>query len=144
MIKQIIDKMNLNAKTVDGDHALRKIKIIKSKREIELMRISAQTNADSTISAIKQLRNGATHQDLKALFFSECSKRGNVPSLLQIDTVNSEVYNKELKDGDSFAIDAVSHGFHYNGDFGRTVFMGEPTKSMKKATEAIRSEEHTS
>ena len=137
VIKQIIDKMNLNAKTVDGDHALRKIKIIKSKREIELMRISAQTNADSTISAIKQLRNGATHQDLKALFFSECSKRGNVPSLLQIDTVNSEVYNKELKDGDSFAIDAVSHGFHYNGDFGRTVFMGEPTKSMKKATEAI-------
>ena len=137
VIKQIIDKMNLNAKTVDGDHALRKIKIIKSKREIELMRISAQTNADATISAIKQLRNGATHQDLKALFFSECSKRGNVPSLLQIDTVNSEVYNKELKDGDSFAIDAVSHGFHYNGDFGRTVFMGEPTKSMKKATEAI-------
>ena len=137
VINQIIKKMSLDTRTVDGDHALRKIKIIKSKREIELMRISAQTNADATISAIKQLRNGATHQDLKALFFSECSKRGNVPSLLQIDTVNSEVFNKELRDGDCFAIDAVSHGFHYNGDFGRTVFLGEPSKSMKMATDAI-------
>ena len=136
VINQIVNKINLNTKTVDGDHALRKIKIIKSKREIELMRISAQTNADATISAVKQLRNGATHQDLKALFFSECSKRGNVPSLLQIDTVNSEVFNKELRDGDCFAIDAVSHGFHYNGDFGRTVFIGEPSKSMKRATDA--------
>ena len=137
VINQIINKMNLKTETVDGDHALRRIKIIKSNREIELMRISAQTNADATISAINQLRNGATHQDLKALFFSECSKRGNVPSLLQIDTVNSEVYNKELRDGDCFAIDAVSHGFHYNGDFGRTVFLGEPSESMKKATDAI-------
>ncbi len=137
VINQIINKVNLDTKTVDADHALRKIKIIKSKREIELMRISAQTNADATISAIEQVRNGATHQELKALFFSECSKRGNVPSLLQIDTVNSEVFNKELRDGDCFAIDAVSHGFHYNGDFGRTVFLGEPSRSMKNATDAI-------
>ena len=68
MGNQIINKMNLKTETVDGDHALRRIKIIKSNREIELMRISAQTNADATISAINQLRNGATHQDLKALF----------------------------------------------------------------------------
>ena len=137
IIDQTIRKLGLDTKTIDGDHALRKIKIIKSDREIELMKISAQNNADASIAAMKQIRNGATHQDLKALFFSECSKRGNVPSLLQIDTVNSEVFNKTLRDGDCFAIDAVSHGFHYNGDFGRTVFIGEPTKSMKNATDAI-------
>jgi Xaa-Pro aminopeptidase len=137
VIDQTIKKLDLNTKTIDGDHALRRIQIIKSEREIELMKISAQNNADASIAAIRQIRNGATHQDLKSLFFSECSKRGNIPSLLQIDTVNSEVFNKELKNGDSFAIDAVSHGFHYNGDFGRTVFLGEPSRSMKKATDAI-------
>ena len=47
------------------------------------------------------------------------------------------MFNKALRDGDCFAIDAVSHGFHYNGDFGRTVFIGEPSKSMKNATDAI-------
>jgi len=137
IIDQIIKKLNLDTQTIDGDDALRKIKIIKSGREIELMRISAQNNADASIAAIRQIRNGATHQDLKTLFFSECSKRGNIPSMLQIDTVNSEVFNKRLKDGDCFSIDAVSHGFYYNGDFGRTVFLGEPSRSMKNATDAI-------
>ena len=101
------------------------------------MQISAQNHAHASLPDMKTLRNAATLPDLKALFFRECSTRGNVPSLLQIDTVNSEVFNKTLRDGDCFAIDAVSHGFHYNGDFGRTVFVGEPTKSMKNATDAI-------
>ena len=60
-----------------------------------------------------------------------------MPLLMQIDSVNSEVFNTELKDGDAFAIDGVSQAFHYTGDYGRTIFLGEPSRSMKDATDAI-------
>ena len=137
VINNLIRSSSLNLKTVDADHALRKIRIIKSKREIELMKIAARSNAQAALSSVKQVRSGATYHDLKALYFSECSKRGNIPYLLQINTINSEVFNKEFQEGDAFMIDAVSQGFHYTGDYGRTIFIGEPKKSMINATKAI-------
>ena len=137
VINRVINTSGLDIKTVDGDHALRKIRLIKTPREIELMRITAENNATAALNAVRAVRAGANHFELKSLFFSECAKLGNMPLLLQIDSVNSEVFNTELKDGDAFAIDGVSQAFHYTGDYGRTVFLGEPSRSMKKATDAI-------
>ena len=137
VIAQILDSKGIKASTIDGDHALRKIRMIKSKREIELMRLTAKLNSEAALTAVKMVRSGITHKELRAIFFSECAKRGNVPLLMQIDTANSEIYDAELKEGAAFSIDAVSQAFHYTGDYGRTIFIGEPDHSMKKATEAI-------
>ncbi|MDC0185372.1 M24 family metallopeptidase [Gammaproteobacteria bacterium] len=137
VIKKIINVSGFNIKTIDGDHAIRKIKLIKTPREIELMRITAENNAIAALNAVRAVRAGANHFELKALFFNECAKLGNMPLLMQIDSVNSEVFNAELKDGDAFAIDGVSQAFHYTGDYGRTIFLGEPSRSMKDATDAI-------
>ena len=137
VISHSLNSLNFSTKTIDGEHALRKIRIIKSDREIELMRYAAQSNADAALAAVKQVRAGATYHDLKAIYFSECSKRGGTPRLLQINTVNSEIFNNDFKDGDAFSIDGVSQHFHYTGDYGRTIFLGEPSRSMRRATEAI-------
>jgi Xaa-Pro aminopeptidase len=137
VIAGIYESAGFGASMVDADHAIRRIRTIKSPTEIKLMRIAAQINADAALAAVKQVRAGATHKELRASFFAEASRRGNVPLFLQIDTVTSEIYDTELKDGEAFAIDAVSLGFHYFGDYGRTVFVGEPSRSMKRATEAI-------
>jgi Xaa-Pro aminopeptidase len=137
VIKNIIENSRMKSITLDADHALRKIRIIKSFREIELMKIAAQSNAEAALAAVKQVKMGATYHDLKSVYFRECSMRGNIPYLLQMNTVNSEVFNREFKDGDAFMIDAVSQGFHYTGDYGRTIFIGEPKKSMINATKAI-------
>mgnify|MGYP001182606169 CR=1 FL=1 len=137
VIAQIFESGGLGASMVDADHSLRRIRMIKSPREIELMRIAAQINSEAALTAIKAVRAGATHKELRAMFFSECAKRGNVPVFLQIDTVTSEIFETELKDGAAFSIDGVSQAFHYTGDYGRTVFVGEPSRSMKKATDAI-------
>jgi Xaa-Pro aminopeptidase len=137
VIAQILNSKGIKASTVDADHALRRIRIIKSRREIELMRLTAKLNSEAALTAVKMLRSGITHKEFRAIFFSECAKRGNMPLLLQIDTANSEIYDAELKNGAAFSIDAVSQAFHYTGDYGRTVFIGEPDRSMKKATEAI-------
>ena len=137
VIAGIYEAADLAATTVDADHAIRRIRTIKSPLEIELMRIAAQLNAEAALAAVKQVRAGATHKELRATFFAEAARRGNAPLFLQIDTVTSEIYDAELKDGEAFAIDAVSLGFHYFGDYGRTIFVGEPSRSMMRATDAI-------
>ncbi len=137
VIAGMIDGAGLTAETVDGDHAIRRIRIVKSPREIELMRIAAHVNAEAALAAVRAVRAGATHRELRATYFSEAALRGNTPVFLQIDTVTSEVFDAELKDGAAFAIDAVSHGFHYVGDYGRTIFIGEPSQAMKRVTDAI-------
>ena len=137
VVTGIYQSAGLAATTVDADYAIRRIRAIKSPTEIQLMRIAAQLNADAALAAVRQVRAGATHKELRARFFAEAALRGNEPLFLQIDTVTSEIYDAELKDGEAFAIDAVSLGFHYFGDYGRTIFVGEPSRSMKRATDAI-------
>jgi Xaa-Pro aminopeptidase len=137
VIAGIYDAAGFAASTVDADHAIRRIRMVKSASEIELMRVTARMNAAAALAAVKSVREGATHKELRAEFYSEASKRGQIPYLLQVDTVTSEIYDAELRDGAAFAIDAVSAGHHYLGDYGRTVFLGEPSKAMKRATDAI-------
>jgi len=122
---------------VNGDHALRRIRLIKSPQEIDLMRRAAGANADAALAAAKALRAGATMREFRAQFFSECSVRGNTPKFIQIDTIMSEKVNNKLLDGAAFAIDAVSQYGFYTGDYGRTVCIGEPSKTMRRATDAI-------
>ena len=137
VIDRIIKSANLESTAIDGDYALRKIRMVKSQQEIELMKIAATTNAEAALAAASVLRSGATLNELKTNFFAQCALRGNMPLFLQVDTIMSEVFNMEFKEGSAFAIDAVSQGFHYTGDYGRTVFIGEPINSMKRATDAI-------
>ena len=59
------------------------------------------------------------------------------PDFMVIDSVIPEHLAGEIKEGRAFAIDCVSHGQYYHGDYGRTVCVGEPTGEIKRATNAI-------
>lgn len=127
----------MKAETIYADNIIRKIRIVKSPREAELMAITSQINADAALAAVRQVRAGATRAELRGQFFAEAAKRGNNGLFLQIDTVVTELNDGPIRDGDVFAIDAVSLGFHYFGDYGRTICVGEPSRTMKRATDAI-------
>ena len=137
VVEGTFQSAGIEAETVYADHAIRRIRMIKSPQEIELMRMAAQTNADAALAAVKAVRAGATRNELRATFYAECAKRGNSGLFMQIDTVISEITDGVLKDGSAFSIDCVSLGFHYFGDYGRTIFVGEPSRTMKKTTDAI-------
>ena len=137
VVNAIFETAGLDAVPLYADRALRRIRAIKSPREIELMRFSAQANAEAALAAVRAARAGATYQELRAAFFSEAAKRGNLGVFMQVDTIGAETGDGEFRDGQAFQIDCVSHGFHYHGDYGRTVFLGEPARSMKDATDAI-------
>ena len=137
VVNAIFETAGLDAIPVYADRALRRIRAIKSPREIELMAFSAQANAEAALAAAKAARAGATYQELRAAFYSEAAKRGNLGVFMQVDTIGAETGDGEFREGQAFQIDCVSHGFHYHGDYGRTVFLGEPSRSMKYATDAI-------
>lgn len=127
----------LTASMVYADRAIRKIRMIKSPREIEMMKLAARANAEAALAAVKTARAGATHRELRATFFAEAAKRGNTGVFMQLDSVIPETDNETFKDGSAFMIDCVSLGFRYFGDYGRTIFVGEPSRTMKRCTDAI-------
>jgi Xaa-Pro aminopeptidase len=126
------------ATPVDGRKAMAAYRIIKSDVEIAYMRRASRINAEASLAAVRgTVRAGGSYRDLRAAFFSEACRRGNLPLAMIVDRVKRESFNADFHEGQAFLIDAVSHGGLYFGDYGRTIFVGEPTKAIKRATDAI-------
>ncbi|MEP4889331.1 MAG: Xaa-Pro peptidase family protein [Aliiglaciecola sp.] len=121
----------------DADDALRRIRPYKSDIEIALMRRAAPMNAEAAIAAVNLIRDGATYRDLRRLFYAEAAKRGNTGVFMVVDRISDDLFDAPFRDGQSFLIDAVSHADGYHGDYGRTVFIGEPNKELAKMTKTI-------
>lgn len=126
-----------DATLVDADTALRRIRPVKSELEIEFMRAASKANVEAAVAAIKTVRAGATYRDFRAEFFAQAARRNNRGVFLVVDRVSSELFDAPFRDGQAFLIDAVSEYQGYHGDYGRTVFIGEPSKAMQNATNAM-------
>ena len=124
------------AKIVDADDALRRIRPVKSPMEITLMRYAAQANMDAALEAVQVVRAGGDVRDLRAAYFGAVGKRGGRPVFMVINRVSSPTFVDTFHDGQCFAIDCVSDYMGYHGDFARSVFVGEPARSMKGVTKA--------
>ena len=125
------------ASFLGASNALSRIRPIKSAVEIALMRQAATMNAEAALAAAKTVRAGASYRDLRNVFAVEAARRRNRSVFLVVDRVSSEHFDAPFRDGQSFLIDAVSEYQGYHGDYGRTVFLGEPTRPMAMATKAI-------
>ena len=134
----MLESSPLSIAAVPADNTLRKIRLVKSPREIELMRLAAQANSEAALAAAATVREGATTQELRAQFFSEAAARGNAGVFMAIDRMITEVADFEFREGAAFFVDCVSSGWHYHGDFARTIFLGEPARAMHDATRAMQ------
>lgn len=128
---------NLATQRVDADETLKRIRLVKSPRELQLMRLAATANMQAALAAAATARAGSSYRELRATFFAEAARRGNRGVFMVIGGVSADGVERTLRDGDAFLFDAVSEGAGYHGDFARTVFVGEPRATMKRATEAI-------
>ena len=115
---------------------LRRIRMIKSPTEIELMRAAARHNADAARAAVASARVGDSYDSLRRAFFAETGLRGGQPAFLQIDSNAYAHRDGIIRKGRAFSIDAVGRYSRYHGDFGRTVFVGEPDPILRRAIEA--------
>lgn len=136
-IRQLLERSGKDLKFVDGERLIRKIRIQKSPMELQLMRYAAAANAAAGRAAALQVRNGATFDDVRDLFWQEAAKRSNTGVFMMIDTLMSRMSQGEVKEGRAFLIDCVSTFRGYHGDFGRTVCVGEPNRDMAKIIQGL-------
>ncbi|MEZ5458557.1 MAG: M24 family metallopeptidase [Steroidobacteraceae bacterium] len=121
-----------------AEDTLRWARLAKSPTELKLMRFAAQANVDAALAAAGSVRETGTTRALRARFHSEAAARGNLGVFMVINSSSTEVVDEPIRDGMAFAIDCVSHCRFYHGDFARTVFVGEPPESAKRATRALQ------
>ena len=136
-ITHIVAAAGLPVETVPAELTLQRIRLVKSPRELELMRIAATANAAAALAAAQTARAGASYRELRSSFYAEAARRGNRGVFMVIGGVSAEGVERTLRDGDAFLFDAVSEGAGYHGDFARTVFVGEPDAAMRRVTAAI-------
>ncbi len=136
-LSQLFAAADLAAQPVPADTTMKRIRLVKSPRELQLMRLAATANMQAALVAAGTARAGASYREMRATFFAEAARRGNRGVFMVIGGVSAEGVDRTLRDGDAFLFDAVSEGAGYHGDFARTVFVGEPSKTMQEATKAI-------
>ena len=132
-----INRAEIDVSFANAEQMLRRIRLVKSPTEVELMLYAANANAQAGLAAAKIARDGASFQDIRREFNRQCVDRFLIPEFMVIDSVIPGNQPGEIAEGRAFAIDCVSHGQYYHGDYGRTVCVGEPTGEIKRATQAI-------
>ena len=120
-----------------GENVIRRARLAKSPAELRLMRFAAQANVDAAMTAARRARTLGTSRRLRADFYSEAAQRGNSGHFMVIAGTSSEALDQPFVDGTSVSIDCVSTCRFYHGDFGRTIFIGEPRASVKRAAQAV-------
>ncbi len=133
--KALLESASMRATLRPADDFMLHIRLVKTAAEVELLRKSSQSNVDAALATAKAVRDEGTLKRIRQRFFAEAARRGNVGVYGNVDMVMDERMDGPLREGQTFMIDFVSHYGFYQGDYGRTVFFGEPDPQMRKATE---------
>jgi Xaa-Pro aminopeptidase len=113
------------------------VRMVKSPLEIRMMRAAATRNVEATLAAVRGLRDGMSIRELRTRYFMEAAERGMTGVFMVVDKSSVPSYDQPLRAGHGILIDCVSHLGNYHGDYGRTVVIGEPSRAMKRATDAM-------
>ena len=127
----------VGAPVAPAENVLRRARLSKSPAEIRMMRYAAQANVEAAMAAAARARALGSSRRLRAEFYAEAARRGNLGHFMVIGGSSAEVLDEPLIDGSSVSIDCVSTCRFYHGDFGRTIFVGEPREPVKRAARAI-------
>lgn len=118
---------------IDGDNVFRKIRHIKTSHEIGLLRIAQTITRESALAAARAIEVGMTYQDFRQRLFTEAVARGGEPGFVLLGITQGLLPAGVVRKGDSYLLDCSVHYQMYQGDFARTVMIGEPrAESMKR------------
>jgi len=118
---------------IDGDNVFRKIRHIKTPHEISLLRVAQRITRESALAAAHSLQVGMTYQDFRQRLFTEAVARGGDPGFVLLGVTQGLLPTGVVRSGDSYLLDCSVHYRMYQGDFARTVMIGEPRpESLKR------------
>jgi Xaa-Pro aminopeptidase len=118
-----------------ADDLMLHIRLVKTQSELALMREASAINVEASIVTARAAREEGSIGRIRRRFFAEASRRGNVPVYAGVDLVVGELTDGEFREGQACMLDFVSHYGFYQGDWGRTIFYGEPDEPTRQATE---------
>ena len=136
-LQTTLEARGLGGNVRPAENVLRRTRLVKSAREIRLMRLAAQNNVAAAMAAARSARELGSTRLLRARFFAEAAQRGNAGVFMVVNSTSSELVDEPIVDGMAFSIDCVSTCRFYHGDFARTIFVGEPRPAARRATTAI-------
>ena len=134
---QLVERTVPGAQSSAGETAARHLRLIKNAYEIEAMSMAAAVNRQAAHLAVEGTRQHQTIAGLRDSFNTHSAALGNRPVFMAIDAVISDTFDAPLVDGHTILIDCVSSRFGYHGDYGRTVFIGEPRREIARKTRAV-------
>ena len=145
----VAERLGNRLETVDGLQPLRKIRLVKTPPEIDLLRKAAQINDEAlheTAAAVSEgrpwydmvraYREGLVKRDAKpmgerGMLFSAGPDGGFV-----LD--HGYVERKRFANGDAVVLDAICTYRMYHADMARTATVGEPSKRHLELHEAVK------
>jgi Xaa-Pro aminopeptidase len=130
-IKLMLDEIGFTSVTcVPASNTFRKIRVIKSEPELALMRVAGANNALAAMNTIKSIRGGMRFVEIERRFQEECAALGSAMTSFVAGMSSGLFPDGLVVPGKPFLVDGVSQFRQYNGDFGRTVCVGDPPKDV--------------
>jgi len=128
------------ASVVDASGLLWELRIIKTPREIAMMRKVCLDTCAAFQAGYEALHAGMTEMELMGVIFAEMCRLTNCrPSFLGIRSgkekypmINVMPFDKPIEQGDLVVIDGGATYRYYHCDMMRMVSMGEPTSEQKR------------
>jgi Xaa-Pro aminopeptidase len=99
------------------------------------MRTASAANVEAALVTARAARQEGGLRRIRQRFFEEAARRGNVAVYGNVDLVMDERTDGALREGQAFMIDFVSHYAFYQGDYGRTVFLGDADERIRSAAD---------
>lgn len=136
-VERVLSRALPKASLVNAPDTPRRVRLVRTPAEIRMMRLASTANvaaAQATVAAIREL---GSLRAVRQRFFAEAALRGNLGVFMVVNASSSDAYDEPLRDGQALMIDCVSQLRNFHGDFGRTVFIGEPGARMRHCTDVM-------
>ncbi len=132
------------ASLVSGEEVLRKLREVKSPREIEILRTAARNSDQAFAAAASHACEGMAEREVESLLFSELVRLGSSPFLSSLTAgartalPNGQAGSYELQPGDLLRFDGGGRYQLYTSDIARMGIVGRPTERQGRYYAAMR------
>jgi Xaa-Pro dipeptidase len=131
------------AEFIDGYEVFRRIRMVKTREEVERLLGAAQIAENGLKKAVEILQSGVTEYELKNVFNTGVAQAGGVPVFSVICSghrsahTNTTPSDRRIKAGDVVRFDVGARYRFYPSDIARTFVVGEPTSRQIQCWDAI-------
>jgi Xaa-Pro aminopeptidase len=125
------------ARLVPARDAFNEIRLVKTPREIDLLRTSARINEESVMHALTALADGMPWEEVERSYMVHMARRGGEGVYLACGAGGPQT--GVARKGEPMMFDGLGRYQRYHGDFGRSAVLGDPGPEVRQRVRALES-----